>query len=154
MRRVGFVAAIYEFFSNVTDGLQSVLEPFALFFLRLAVAVPFLKAGLTKWSYVRNNDLDTLYFLFEDYNVPYLSVKAAAWAGMLGELILPVLLLAGFFTRIGAAGLLVMTAVIYITDQNQHAPYWAAICLFLALRGPGGLSLDGPIRAFFKFKYA
>lgn len=118
------------------------LGPLAFLALRLAVAWPFLKSGWLKFGYVRNDQLDTLYFLFEDYKVPLLPVKTAAWLGMGGELVLGTLFALGLFGRFAALGLLVMTGVIYSVDQNAHAPYWAAITLTIAVLGPGLLSLD------------
>lgn len=122
--------------------LRCFMAPLIDILLRIVVAMPFFTSGLTKWTYVQNDQLDTLYFLFEDYNVPFLSIEVAAWMATLGELVLPILLVFGLFTRFSALGLLVMTGMIYLTDQNPHAIYWAAICFYFVINGAGNLSVD------------
>jgi putative oxidoreductase len=98
--------------------------------------------GWLKFGYVLHNQTDTLYFLFEDYKVPLLPVKMAAWMCMSGELGFSILLALGLFTRFGALGLLVISGVIYHTDRNPLALYWALICATLIVHGAGKYSLD------------
>ena len=129
----------------ITDKLKRLLTPIIDLMLRFVVAYPFFLSGLTKWTYVKNDQLDTLYFLFEEYNVPFLPVKIAALMSTAGELILPILLVLGFMTRIGALGLLAMTAVIYNADGNAHAVYWAVITFYLLITGANKRSLDACI---------
>ena len=126
----------------IRNKIISLFIPIVDFLLRLAVAYPFFLSGLTKWTYVKNDQLDTLYFLFEDYNVPFLPVNIAALMATAGELILPVLLTLGLLTRLGALGLFVMTAVIYNADGNSHAVYWALITLYFVFHGAGKISVD------------
>lgn len=61
------------------------------------------------------------------------------------ELVLPVLLVLGLFTRYAALGLLLMTAVIQLTVPdgwaNFHLP-WAAMALTLVVYGGGRIALD------------
>src|SRR5688572_6661643 len=69
--------------------------------LRAYLGLVFFKAGLTKIA-----DWDTTLALFQDeYQVPLLSPGLAALIGTGGELILPLLLWAGFLTRPAALGL-------------------------------------------------
>ena len=119
-----------------------VLSPVVMLAARLMVAKPFFVSGKLKLGYVLNGQQDTLYFLFEDYHVPLLPVKEAAWMGMMGELGLSTLLALGLFARFGALGLIVMSAVIYHADGNQVAPLWAMICAIIAVHGAGKLSVD------------
>lgn len=119
------------------------LLPAALLLARLVVAKTFFTSGWLKLGYVLNHQLDTLYFLFEDYKVPFLPVKLAAWMGMGGELGLSTLLALGLFARFGALGLIVMSGIIYHTDGNAMAIYWASICAIIAAGGAGKLSVDG-----------
>ncbi len=118
------------------------LAPLALLAARLLVAKAFFTSGWLKLGYVLNDQIDTLYFLFEDYMVPFLPVSVAAWMGMCGELAFSVLVALGLFSRLGALGLIAMSAVIYSVDGNQQAPYWAAIMAIIATRGAGAISLD------------
>jgi putative oxidoreductase len=135
-------SAFRQCYHAMTAWAREYLEPLALFFLRLVVAVPFWKSGLTKLDYFRNDQFDTLLYIFEDYRIPFLAPKVAAYLAMAGEIILPIALVLGLLGRFAAIGLLVMTAVIYYVDQNSHAPYWAAILFLLAVRGAGVLCVD------------
>lgn len=68
------------------------------------------------------------------------------------EFILPILLVLGFASRISAAILFIMTAVIQIFVLPEalwtvHI-YWAALLLVLMTVGPGALSIDHLIRFF------
>ena len=120
--------------------------------LRIALAVPFYRSGLTKWD-----DFLTLApsasFLFEeefklhifgkvyDFPAPELLGPVAAAA----EVTLPVLLVIGLATRFSAVGLLIMTGVIQLVLPdgwaNFHLP-WAAMSLSIIALGPGPISLD------------
>lgn len=120
--------------------------------LRIALAVPFFRSGLTKWDapFVLS---DSAIFLFKDEfrlhlfgaEFAYPFPEAMAFLAGCGEIALPVLLVSGFGTRFAALGLLVMTAVIQLTIPdgwaNFHLP-WAAMALAILTLGPGKLSLD------------
>lgn len=120
--------------------------------LRVALAVPFFRSGLTKWDapFVLS---DSAIFLFKDEfrlhlfgaEIAYPFPELAALLAACGEIALPVLLVLGLGTRFAALGLLVMTAVIQITIPdgwaNFHLP-WAAMALGILALGPGKASLD------------
>ena len=61
------------------------------------------------------------------------------------EHVLPILLILGLFTRLGAVGILAMTLVIqifvYPSAYALHAS-WAAMALLLMKQGAGRVSLD------------
>lgn len=126
------------------DRLLVALQAPAQLAARLYVASAFFRSGLTKLR-----DWDTTLALFEDeYHVPLLPPEIAAWMGTGGELVLPLLLVAGLFGRVAAAGLSVVNAVAVvslsaITDAalNQHL-FWGSLLLALLLWGPGRWSLD------------
>src|SRR5262249_31793795 len=129
---------------------EEVLWPVVQLAARLAVAHVFFVSGWLKFGYVLNHQLDTLYYLFEDYNVPLLPVKVAAWLGMSGELGLSILLAFGLFGRFAALGLIFMSGVIYHTDQNPQSVYWVLLCAVIVAKGAGMLSLD---KIFFHNKH-
>jgi putative oxidoreductase len=109
--------------------------------MRIAVGAVFFKAGLLKWQ-----SFEFAVKLFEDeYRVPFLEPEFAARLATAQELILPVLLVLGLGTRLATVPLLGMIAVIqtfvYPAAWTDHLT-WASILVFLALRGPGALSLD------------
>jgi putative oxidoreductase len=120
--------------------------------LRIALAVPFFKSGLTKWGgFLSLSPAAT--FLFEDefklhifgqaYDFPLPTVFA--YLDSIAEIVLPILLVIGLATRFSALGLLVMTGVIQLVVPegwaNFHLP-WAGLALAIIALGPGPLSLD------------
>ncbi len=125
---------------KVLDALQA---PAALL-ARLFVAQAFFASGLTKLR-----DWDTTLALFMDeYKVPLLPTDVAAVMGTTGELVLPVLLVAGLFGRFAALGLLVVNAiaVVSLTEiapaaLQQHLT-WGVTLVALAVYGPGKWSAD------------
>ena len=119
---------------------------------RLAMAGVFFKSGLTKVM-VDGGSLkfsSGVKYLFEqEYQVPFLPWDVAAFLAAANELLLPPLLVIGLATRLGAVGLLGMTAVIqiyvYPLAWDTHLT-WATALVFLIAYGPGKISLDHLIR--------
>ncbi|WP_023873402.1 MULTISPECIES: DoxX family protein [Pandoraea] len=128
-------------------------------FLRVALALPFFKSGLTKWdgflslspaaSFLFQEEFK-LHILGQVYDLPFPDVLAFASGS--GEIIFPILLILGLATRFSALGLLGMTAVIQLIVPegwaNFHLP-WATMAIALIAIGPGRLSLDHWIRGYF-----
>ena len=120
--------------------------------LRVALALPFLRSGMTRWDGFLNL-APTTSFLFEEefklhilggeYAIPF--PDQVAFMTGCAEIALPVLLLVGFATRLSALGLLAMTGVIQLVMpdgwQNFHL-YWAAMALAIIAVGPGSLAMD------------
>jgi putative oxidoreductase len=125
---------------------------------RVAVAGVFWRSGQTKvqgfaldivegtfnlgWPRLSDNAVA----LFRDeYRLPLVSPEIGATLAALGEHALPLLLLLGLATRLSAAGLLAMTAVIQLLVYPGAWPThgtWAALLLMLMSMGPGAISLD------------
>ena len=112
---------------------------------RVAVAAIFFLSGRTKVDGLLTVN-DTAYTLFqEEYKVPVIPPEIAAHLATYAEHLFPALLVLGLFTRISAAALLGMTAVIQIFVYPDAWPThlsWAALMLYLIGRGAGTLSLD------------
>jgi putative oxidoreductase len=120
--------------------------------LRIALALPFLKSGLTKWDGFLSLS-PSANFLFEEefklhvlgrvYDLPVPDVLAFASGS--AEIVLPILLVLGLATRFSALGLLCMTAVIQLIVPdgwaNYHLP-WATMAIALIAIGPGRVSID------------
>jgi putative oxidoreductase len=120
--------------------------------LRIALAVPFLKSGLTKWDGFLSLS-PAASFLFEDefklhvfghaYDFPMPGLLA--YLDGIAEIVLPLLLIVGLATRFSALALLIMTGVIQLVVPegwaNFHLP-WAGLALAIMALGPGRLSLD------------
>jgi len=125
---------------------------------RFAVAGVFWRSGQTKveglsidlvegnfqlgWPRLSANAVD----LFrEEFQLPVLPPELGALLAATGEHLLPLLLLVGLGTRFAALGLLVMTLVIqllvYPGAWAVHGT-WAAVLLWLMMRGAGAVSLD------------
>jgi putative oxidoreductase len=65
------------------------------------------------------------------------------------ELLAPIMLVLGLGTRLAAAAMLGMTAVIQVFVYPGSYPdhlLWAGPLLYLLLRGPGAWSIDARIR--------
>jgi putative oxidoreductase len=139
------VRDVVEWFARVA---QIVAQPV----LRIALAVPFFKSGLTKWdgflslspaaAYLFEDEFK-LHVLGEAYDFPM--PIAVAYLDGIAEIVLPVLLVIGLATRFSALALLVMTGVIQLVVPdgwaNFHLP-WAGLALAIIALGPGALSLD------------
>lgn len=132
--------------------LAAIPAALPLLALRLALAVPFWRSGMTKWDGFLDLS-DGAEFLFgaefrlhlfgAEYPYPF-PIASAFLAGTL-ELVLPALLVLGLGTRFAALGLLLMTGLIQLTVPegwaNFHLP-WAAMALALMTFGGGTFSLD------------
>lgn len=107
--------------------------------IRIAIAQSFLRSGM-----VKAGDWDTAVALARfEYPVSWMAPDTAALAGLLIELVAPVLLLLGLFTRpaaLAAAALLIVSQAVYIPTTSNVI--MIAILLYYALAGPGPLSLD------------
>jgi putative oxidoreductase len=120
--------------------------------LRVALAIPFLRSGLTKWDSFLSLAPATRYLFEEMFQLhlfgrtyPFPAPDVVAYIDAVAEIVLPVLLIVGLATRFSAFALLVMTGVIQLTVPdgwaNFHLP-WAALAVALMAVGPGVLSLD------------
>jgi putative oxidoreductase len=123
--------------------------------MRVALAVPFWKSGILKWTgFLKLSD--TAVTLFTDefmlhlpggpYHYPAPTVMA--FLSGCGEITFPVLLVLGLGTRFAALGLLVMTGIVELTVPDGWPIHitWAAMALGIMAWGPGRISLDHVIR--------
>ena len=121
--------------------------------LRIALALPFIRSGLTRWDGFLSiapstsflfTEMFKLHILGGEYPFPF--PDAIAFVVGSAELALPALLVVGLATRYAALGLLLMTGVIQLVVpdgwMNFHL-YWAAIALAIIALGGGPLSIDG-----------
>ncbi|QIY88929.1 DoxX family protein [Aeromonas hydrophila] len=115
-----------------------------LLLARLWVAAVFLRSGWLKFT-----AWDSTLYLFEfEYQVPLLPWQWAAYVGTATELLLPLFLLAGLFTRPVALLLFGFNAMAVISYPTLWAAgfhdhqLWGWMLLTLAVWGAGPLSLD------------
>jgi putative oxidoreductase len=153
-----------ERFEQVQGLVAGWLASPALLLLRIALAVPFLRSGLTKWDGAFNLSAGARYLFTEEFKLhffwgiyPYPAPLLMAHLAAVGEIVLPVLLIVGLATRLSAAGVLAMTIVIQLTVPdglvNFHLP-WAAMALALAGFGGGTLSADHWVKRAFRSRSA
>ena len=140
------------------SGLEQAASFLALPVLRIALALPFLRSGLTRWDGFLQlspstsflfSDLFRLHILGGEYPIP--APDQVAFMTSVAEITLPILLILGLATRLSALGLLAMTAVIQLVVPEGWANfhlYWAAIAVAILAIGPGSLSLDRLLVSF------
>ena len=139
--------------SRPTEWLNgAITEGIALLFTRVALAGIFWRSARTK---VEDGSFltikDTTFYQFSDapFNqVPLINGDLGAYVTTYTEHLLPVLLLLGLATRLGALGVLGMTLVIQTFVFPEAAVWWqthilwVAMALVLIVRGGGMFSLD------------
>ena len=118
----------------------SIVAPLANLAARIYMGYSiFFVSGLAKFD-----DFEGTIELFEeDWVIPLIPAEPAAYLATAGELVLPVLLILGLFTRMGALGLLVMTIVIqtFAIQDPQHYIWMLVLGLLLGYGG-NKISLD------------
>lgn len=124
--------------------LDLAVKPLLLLGFRLYVANVFFLSGLTKiqsWS-------STLSLFEYEYNVPIIPPHIAAYMATAGELVLPAMLVLGFFSRPAALGLFVLNVVAAISYPDISAAgmkdhiIWGTMLAVVFAFGPGSLSID------------
>ena len=139
----GFLTAMYAVPARIPDW-------FLQLGARVAIAPLFFISGRGKVAGLTVTD--STIFLFEhEFGLP-MPVVAAHLAAF-AENILPILLVAGFATRLSALALFVMTIVIQFIYPGgfwNHHLLWFFLLLFIMARGPGCVSLDHFIAARYR----
>lgn len=141
-----------DLWTRLDRGLATIPAALPLLALRVALAIPFWRSGLTKWDGFLNLSTGARYLFEQEFRLhlfgqafAYPMPLTMAFLAGLGEIILPVLLVVGFATRIAALGIAIMTIVIQLTIPdgliNFHLP-WFAMALALVVYGGGSLSAD------------
>jgi putative oxidoreductase len=110
----------YRAWKGLEHGLLDRLAPLADLVTRLYLAKVFIASG---WNKVQDWE-STLYLFREEYHVPLLPPELAAYLGAGGELVLPVLLAFGLWTRFSACGLFIINVVAVISyyDSLKDSP--------------------------------
>lgn len=138
--------------NDIAAAVAAPLQTPFLLGLRVYVSWQFLKSG---WLKLQDWE-STLYLFEEEYRVPLLSPAAAALLGTAGEIVFPLLLMAGFAGRYAALGLSAVNVLAVVSYAHvllspgfeaavgQHW-LWSLMLLCLLLFGPGAVSIDGLI---------
>lgn len=147
----------------MTSPLQTIERGFAALpdwiyttIARFAVGFTFLLSGLTKVddNYMVLGKTTALFkdIYFRSVPLPENIITYLSYLATYAELILPLLLFIGLFSRFAALGLFIMTLVIqFVVFPDQILTYkehglWAVALLAIIIRGPGPLSLDHILR--------
>lgn len=137
---------LYEEFGSFSS---TMITPVANLWARIYVGLIFFRSGLAKFP-----DMEETVENFDpaedgDFIISFLPEsippEIPAYLATAGELILPLLLFIGLFTRIGAVGLLVMAIVIqfFVPDFANSVHYlWMIILVMLIGQGGSKISLD------------
>lgn len=152
-------SAIARLINQAAALLASIPASIPLLALRLALAIPFFKSGLTKWDGFLQLSGGAQFLFTQEFKlhilgseIPYPFPIPMAYAAGIGEIVLPILLVLGLCTRFAALGILAMTAVIQLTVPdgwaNFHLP-WAAMALSLVVFGSGQIAIDALLRRQF-----
>ena len=141
--------------NNAIDPLRrfsdTIASPLLDLGIRLFAANIFFTSGWSKFKNFLNDDWGTTLYLFQDVHiVPLIPAQAAAVLGTGTEVLLPILLVFGLFTRFAAAGLIATTVLIefFVVDgfgdslSNPDHYLWMLILAVPFIKGPGKLSLD------------
>ncbi len=152
------IAGLYAAFAAICGKVPYAVVALAC---RIAAAVPFWRSGQSKLDgadilgvkyELFSLKASKVYLFAEEFGFGESLAPVAAQLAALGENLLPPLLVFGFLTRLGALGLLVMTAVIqfYVFPEQLLMPngnwamhlQWAAPLMVVLQRGPGSFSID------------
>ena len=152
------IRTIGLFADRAVQLVQKIASPsLAQLVMRVALAVPFWKSGILKWTGFLQLS-DTAVTLFSDefmlhlpggpYHYPAPTVMAFLSGS--GEILFPILLVLGLGTRFAALGLLFMTAIVELTVPDGWPVHvtWAAMALGIMAYGPGRASLDHVLGKF------
>ena len=138
-----------ETYDDLIGKLQCMFVPLLLLFCRLWVAWVFFNSGLVKIA-----TWDSTLYLFElEYQVPLLPWELAAYMGTAAELILPIFLALGLFTRPMAAILFVFNIIAVVSypvlwEQGFYDhQLWGLMILIVIVWGPGPISTDKLIKS-------
>lgn len=130
---------------------RNILQPVFNFGIRFYVAYVFFKSGLTKVDDNFQVTQSTKDLFADEFNVPLLTPDLAANLASYAELILPILLVLGLFTRPAAFALFILNAVAaYSLAQTDFASVvghwqhivWGIIFATVFVYGPSKASID------------
>ncbi|MGH6796924.1 MAG: DoxX family protein [Roseiarcus sp.] len=144
--------AVEALIRQTAGGLRRLATVVAPPVLRLALAMPFFRSGLTKWDGFLNLSPSAAYLFADEFKLhifggiyDFPAPDLFALVDGVAEIALPILLVLGLATRFAALALLVMTGVIQLVVPegwaNFHLP-WAGLALAIMALGPGPLSVD------------
>ncbi|WP_350332408.1 DoxX family protein [Candidatus Bodocaedibacter vickermanii] len=139
-----------QLYDTLIDFLVKYIHDVLLLILRVYVASIFFQSGWNKFENLWEGGWFKTVFLFKNvYKLPVLSPEVAAVLGTGAELIFSIFLALGVLSRIGALGLLGVTAVITFGVRPHFThEFWALLLGVSFIMGPGKFSFDGWLRSW------
>lgn len=135
---------VIQRYDQIISAIEQYLIPVILLLIRLWVCWVFFRSGMIKF-----NSWDSTLYLFEyEYQVPLLPWLWAAYLGTTAELILPVLLVIGLFSRLTALALFGFNIIAVISYPTlwpggfYDHQLWGLMLLICVLWGAGSISVD------------
>lgn len=150
MTIVSIIQKCVKVYDTLIDGVVKYTHDIFLLILRVYIASIFFQSGWNKLETLWDGGWFKTVFLFKNvYKVPYLSPEVAAVMGTGAELIFSILLALGIMARLGALGLLGITAVItFGVHPHFTHEFWALLLGVSLIIGPGKFSFDEWLRSW------
>lgn len=145
-----FINKCVQIYDRFVEFLIKYTYDILLLVVRIYVASIFFQSGWNKFNNLWSGGWFKTVFLFKKVHpVPFLSPEVAAILGTGSEVIFSVLLTLGIMARLGALGLLGVTAVITfgVHSHFTHA-FWALLLSVSLIFGPGKFSFDERLRSW------
>lgn len=141
---------IISAYTGFISFLERLLGPVILLYARYTIGVIFLNSGWMKFeNFLEGEWLNTVFLFQEVHPVPYISPELAAVLGTGTEIIFPILLIGGMFTRVAAIAIIAIILVMNLTPLIANDPeslethsYWILALSFFVAKGAGSLSID------------
>jgi putative oxidoreductase len=155
MAMILFVQRCVQTYDKLLEILIKYTYDILLLIVRIYVASIFFQAGWNKFDNLWQEGWFKTIFLFKHVHpVPFLSAELAAALGTGAEVIFSILLTLGVMARIGALGLLGVTAVITFGVHSHFTHvFWALLLSVSLIMGPGRFSFDGWLRQWWNKRY-
>ena len=150
MSMLSIIQKSIQLYDTLVDMLIKYVYDVLLLILRVYIASIFFQSGWNKFENLLEGGWFKTVFLFKSvYKLPVISPEVAAVLGTGAELIFSIFLALGILTRIGALGLLGVTAVITFGVRPHFThEFWALLLGVSFIMGAGKFSFDGWLRSW------
>ncbi|MDP3936371.1 MAG: DoxX family protein [Alphaproteobacteria bacterium] len=150
MTIVTIIQKCVRWYDAFIDFIVKYIRDMFLLILRLYIASIFFQSGWNKFENLWEGGWFKTVFLFKNvYKVPLISPEIAAVMGTGAELIFSIFLALGILSRVGALGLLGVTAVITFGVHSHFThEFWALLLGVSLIIGPGQFSFDSWLRSW------
>ncbi len=126
----------------IMDKVEAIGAPIWDLLARIYLFYVFMKSGWLKFQDFMDGSWDRVVLLFKnDFKMPFPEIIAPI--ATISEVLFPILLLVGVFSRFSALVLFALALMIELTYQHHFAHLvWMFLAASIFLKGPGALSID------------